>query len=44
MLLKLALQIEESKFKALDLGSKPVGVGEPTKDFKSLFASVADGF
>ncbi|OVA17842.1 hypothetical protein BVC80_1835g234 [Macleaya cordata] len=39
-----ALLIEESKFKALDLGSKPEGVGEPTKDFKPLFASVTTRF
>ncbi|KAI3911857.1 hypothetical protein MKW92_047636 [Papaver armeniacum] len=39
-----ALQIEESKFKAFDLGSMPEGVGEPTKDFKALFAPVTTRF
>ncbi|RZC67883.1 hypothetical protein C5167_011568 [Papaver somniferum] len=39
-----ALQIEESKFKAFDLGSMPEGVGEPTKDFKALFALVTTRF
>ncbi|MCL7040218.1 hypothetical protein MKW94_010642 [Papaver nudicaule] len=39
-----ALQIEECKFKAFDLGSKPEGVGEPTKDFKALFAPVTTRF
>ncbi|MCL7049028.1 hypothetical protein MKW94_022258 [Papaver nudicaule] len=39
-----ALQIEECKFKAFDLGSKPEGVGEPTKDFKALFSPVTTSF
>lgn len=33
-----ALQLEEARFKALDLASKPEGTGTPTKDFKALFA------
>lgn len=33
-----ALQLEEARFKALDLVSKPEGTGTPTKDFKALFA------
>ncbi|XP_058109610.1 uncharacterized protein At5g02240-like [Magnolia sinica] len=39
-----ALQIEEAKFKALDLASKPEGVGTPTKDFKGLFSQVSACF
>ncbi|CAH9060907.1 unnamed protein product [Cuscuta europaea] len=35
-----ALQFEELKFKAFDLGSKPEGKGTPTKDFKALFAQI----
>lgn len=39
-----ALQFEESKYKALDLASKPEDSGTPTKDFKALFASVTTKF
>ncbi|KAG2309267.1 hypothetical protein Bca52824_029015 [Brassica carinata] len=39
-----ALQLEEAKFKALDLASKPEGTGTPTKDFKALFAQVTARF
>ncbi|XP_039144352.1 uncharacterized protein At5g02240-like [Dioscorea cayenensis subsp. rotundata] len=39
-----ALQFEEAKFKAFDLGSKPDGVGTPTKDFKALFSQVSARF
>ncbi|CAA6655000.1 unnamed protein product [Spirodela intermedia] len=39
-----ALQIEEAKFKALDLASKPEGAGAPTSDFKSLFSQVTASF
>ncbi|KAI3988440.1 hypothetical protein MKX01_026254 [Papaver californicum] len=39
-----ALQIDECKFKVFDLGSKPEGVGETTKDFKALFAPVTIRF
>lgn len=39
-----ALQFEEAKFKAFDLGSKPEGVGTPTKDFKALFSQVSARF
>ncbi|GAB2226865.1 hypothetical protein Droror1_Dr00008660 [Drosera rotundifolia] len=39
-----ALQIEEAKFKALDLASKPEGVGTPTKDFKALFSQITSRF
>ncbi|KAG8061547.1 hypothetical protein GUJ93_ZPchr0003g17992 [Zizania palustris] len=39
-----ALQYEETKFKALDLASKPEGTGTPTKDFKSLFSQVTARF
>ncbi|KAI3916652.1 hypothetical protein MKW98_026394 [Papaver atlanticum] len=39
-----ALQIEDCKFKAYDLGSKPEGVGEPKKDFNALFSQVTTPF
>ncbi|KAJ3701756.1 hypothetical protein LUZ61_005461 [Rhynchospora tenuis] len=39
-----ALQFEEAKFKALDLASKPEGVGTPTKDFKALFEQISSRF
>ncbi|KAG7027340.1 putative protein, chloroplastic, partial [Cucurbita argyrosperma subsp. argyrosperma] len=39
-----ALQFEEAKFKALDLASKPEGVGTPTTDFKALFSQVTTSF
>lgn len=39
-----ALQYEEAKFKAFDLGSKPEGTGTPTKDFKALFSQVTSRF
>jgi hypothetical protein len=39
-----ALQFEEARLKALDLASKPEGVGTPTKDFKALFAQVDSRF
>ncbi|CAF1812396.1 unnamed protein product [Brassica oleracea var. botrytis] len=39
-----ALQLEEARFKALDLASKPEGTGTPTKDFKALFAQVTTRF
>ncbi|KAF6137817.1 hypothetical protein GIB67_040525 [Kingdonia uniflora] len=39
-----ALQIEEAKFKAFDLASKPEGTGEPTKDFKELFSKISTRF
>ncbi|KAG5402136.1 hypothetical protein IGI04_016743 [Brassica rapa subsp. trilocularis] len=39
-----ALQLEEAKYKALDLASKPEGTGTPTKDFKALFAQVTARF
>ncbi|KAH0925200.1 hypothetical protein HID58_017456 [Brassica napus] len=39
-----ALQLEEAKFKALDLASKPEGTGTPTTDFKALFAQVTTRF
>lgn len=39
-----ALQLEEAKFKALDLASKPEGTGTPTTDFKALFAQVTTQF
>ncbi|XP_023518926.1 uncharacterized protein At5g02240-like [Cucurbita pepo subsp. pepo] len=39
-----ALQFEEAKFKALDLASKPEGVGTPTTDFKALFSQVTTRF
>ncbi|GAB2272567.1 hypothetical protein Dimus_022748 [Dionaea muscipula] len=39
-----ALQIEEAKFKAFDLASKPEGTGTPTKDFKALFSQVTTRF
>nr|D5JWB3.1 RecName: Full=Sanguinarine reductase [Eschscholzia californica]ADE41047.1 sanguinarine reductase [Eschscholzia californica] len=39
-----ALEIEEVKNKAFDLGSKPEGVGEATKDFKALFSQVTTPF
>ncbi|OVA17843.1 hypothetical protein BVC80_1835g235 [Macleaya cordata] len=39
-----ALQFEEVKFKAFDLGSKPEGTGTPTKDFKTLFAPITTSF
>ncbi|KAF8397466.1 hypothetical protein HHK36_016383 [Tetracentron sinense] len=39
-----ALQFEESKFKALDLASKPEGTGTPTKDFKVLFSLISTRF
>lgn len=44
VLFEQALQLEESKFKALDLASKPEGTGTPTKDFKALFAQVTARF
>lgn len=39
-----ALQFEEAKSKAFDLGSKPEGTGTPTKDFKALFSQVTSRF
>jgi uncharacterized protein YbjT (DUF2867 family) len=39
-----ALQYEETKFKAFDLGSKPEGTGTPTKDFKSFFSQLTAPF
>ncbi|KAF3575466.1 hypothetical protein DY000_02035521 [Brassica cretica] len=39
-----ALQLEEAKYKALDLASKPEGTGTPTKDFKALFTQVTARF
>lgn len=39
-----ALQLEEARFKALDLVSKPEGTSTPTKDFKALFAQVTTRF
>ncbi|XWS55649.1 hypothetical protein CRYUN_Cryun09bG0019300 [Craigia yunnanensis] len=39
-----ALKFEEAKFKALDLASKPEGVGTPTKDFKALFSQITTRF
>ncbi|KAI3891697.1 hypothetical protein MKX03_031947 [Papaver bracteatum] len=39
-----ALLLEEAKFKALDLASKPEGTGEPTKDFKTLFSQISTRF
>ncbi|XP_071720468.1 uncharacterized protein At5g02240-like [Rutidosis leptorrhynchoides] len=39
-----ALQIEEAKFKAFDLASKPEGSGTPTKDFKALFSQINTRF
>ncbi|XP_074382925.1 uncharacterized protein At5g02240-like isoform X2 [Apium graveolens] len=39
-----ALQFEEAKSKAFDLGSKPEGTGMPTKDFKALFSHVTSRF
>ncbi|PWA44971.1 NAD(P)-binding Rossmann-fold superfamily protein [Artemisia annua] len=39
-----ALQIEEAKFKAFDLASKPEGTGTPTKDFKALFSQITTRF
>ena len=44
VLFEQALQLEEAKFKALDLASKPEGTGTPTKDFKALFAQVTARF
>ncbi|XP_073044453.1 uncharacterized protein At5g02240-like [Primulina eburnea] len=39
-----ALIIEEAKFKAFDLASKPEGSGTPTTDFKSLFSQITTRF
>ncbi|KAI3988439.1 hypothetical protein MKX01_026253 [Papaver californicum] len=39
-----AVQLEEVKFKAFDLGSMPEGTGVPTKDFKTLFAPITTCF
>ncbi|OVA17840.1 hypothetical protein BVC80_1835g232 [Macleaya cordata] len=39
-----ALQFEEARFKAFDLGSKPEGTGTPTNDFKALFSQVTARF
>ncbi|KAI3989845.1 hypothetical protein MKX01_040815 [Papaver californicum] len=39
-----AVQLEEVKFKAFDLGSMPEGTGVPTKDFKALFAPITTCF
>ncbi|GKD39302.1 hypothetical protein Tco_1259509 [Tanacetum coccineum] len=39
-----ALKIEEAKFKAFDLASKPEGTGTPTKDFKTLFSQITTRF
>ncbi|KAG2690599.1 hypothetical protein I3843_09G190400 [Carya illinoinensis] len=39
-----ALQVEEAKFKAFDLASKPEGVGTPTKDYKALFSHITARF
>lgn len=39
-----ALNIEEAKFKAFDLASKPEGSGTPTTDFKSLFSQITTRF
>ncbi|KAE9603348.1 hypothetical protein Lal_00008318 [Lupinus albus] len=39
-----ALNIEEAKLKAFDLGSKAEGTGTPTKDFKSLFSQITSSF
>ncbi|MCL7041771.1 hypothetical protein MKW94_030587 [Papaver nudicaule] len=39
-----AVQLDEVKFKAFDLGSMPEGTGAPTKDFKALFAPVTTCF
>ncbi|XP_072960148.1 uncharacterized protein At5g02240-like [Typha angustifolia] len=39
-----ALQIEEAKFKAIDLASKPEGAGTPTTDFKALFSQITARF
>lgn len=39
-----ALLIEEAKYKALDLASKPEGDGSPSKDFRALFAGVSSKF
>ncbi|KAG9454657.1 hypothetical protein H6P81_007561 [Aristolochia fimbriata] len=39
-----ALLIEESKFKAFDLASKPEGTGTPTNDFKTLFSQITTRF
>ncbi|EPS67094.1 hypothetical protein M569_07683, partial [Genlisea aurea] len=38
------LSFEEAKFKALDLASKPEGVGIPTDDFKALFSQITSTF
>ncbi|KAF2603909.1 hypothetical protein F2Q70_00028529 [Brassica cretica] len=40
----LSLDLEEAKYKALDLASKPEGTGTPTKDFKALFTQVTARF
>lgn len=39
-----ALLIEDAKFKAFDLASKPEGEGNPTSDFKAIFAGVTSKF
>ncbi|KAL5230186.1 hypothetical protein ABZP36_028962 [Zizania latifolia] len=40
----LALLIEEARFKAFDLASKPEGQGAPTTDFRALFSQVNSPF
>ncbi|KAK4767242.1 hypothetical protein SAY86_014992 [Trapa natans] len=39
-----ALLLEEAKYKALDLSSKPEGDGIPTTDFKDLFSKITARF
>ncbi|KAL8526923.1 hypothetical protein ACS0TY_015972 [Phlomoides rotata] len=39
-----ALNIEDAKFKAFDLASKPEGTGTPTTDFKALFSQITTRF